>query len=370
MLGLDAIRALAILLVLFSHSTLLLFPNENTLVLTAIRFLGTIGVDLFFVLSGYLIGGIILKQLEAGKTSLNDFIYFWIRRWFRTLPNYFLVLVLNILLFYFFSGEIINGLGNYFLFLQNFVTPQPDFFTESWSLSIEEYAYIIGPLLLYLIIRLIKPVNKRIWFLWVSVLLIITSAIMRYNFHINHSILSDGAWSGGLRKVVIYRLDSIYFGFVFIYLMNKYRSAFERYTKTMFVLGFGVFLSTHILIALLGLTPVNTPLFFNVFYLPILSVCLLLLFPSLITIDTFNYVKLLITKLSIISYALYLLNYSVILLTIQHFTDVCEASLTVKIITLLTYWSLSIYLSHLLYTYFEKPMMNLRDKPFFKRILS
>ena len=112
--GLDVIRALAIIMVLCSHSTLLLFPNQDTTLLTAIRFFGAIGVDLFFVLSGFLIGGIILKQLKEGKVSFKDFLYFWTRRWFRTLPNYFLILILNILVFYFLHDKIIVGISNFF----------------------------------------------------------------------------------------------------------------------------------------------------------------------------------------------------------------------------------------------------------------
>lgn len=118
--GLDVIRAIAILLVLFSHSTILLFPDKDTTLLTIIRFFGTIGVDLFFVLSGFLIGGIILKQLVLGKTALKSFVYFWIRRWFRTLPNYFLILLLNILLVFVFYGEIVEGTGYYFVFYKTF----------------------------------------------------------------------------------------------------------------------------------------------------------------------------------------------------------------------------------------------------------
>jgi len=93
--GLDVIRTIAILLVLLSHSTLLLFPENNHISLTAIRFFGTIGVDLFFVLSGYLIGGLLLRQIRNGKTAFKNFMYFWIRRWFRTLPNYILILAFN-----------------------------------------------------------------------------------------------------------------------------------------------------------------------------------------------------------------------------------------------------------------------------------
>ncbi len=59
--GLDLLRAIAISLVLISHCTYLLFPENESLLITFVRTLGAIGVDLFFVLSGYLIGGILLK---------------------------------------------------------------------------------------------------------------------------------------------------------------------------------------------------------------------------------------------------------------------------------------------------------------------
>ncbi|MCH4551170.1 acyltransferase [Aestuariibaculum sp. L182] len=349
---------------------MLLFPNQDSLLLTIIRFFGTIGVDLFFVLSGFLIGGIILKQIDLGKTSWNDFLYFWIRRWFRTLPNYFLVLALNVLLLFLFTGEILKGIGNYFLFLQNFSNPQPDFFTESWSLSIEEYAYIIGPLLLFLTFNSFKSVSKKYLFIGITGFVIISSGVLRYQFHLNQKIDSAEMWSSALRKVVIYRIDSIYYGFVLVYVMKQFKSYFKRYNLLLFMVGVILFSGIHVLIYFNNLTPVNTPLFFNVFYLPLISISLLLFFPSIIEIDIQGYVKILTTKLSIISYALYLLNYSVVLLSIQHIGSICEASMIIKIITLLTYWGLSFYLSHLLYTYFEKPMTNLRDKPFFKRILN
>ena len=172
--GLDVIRTIAILLVLMSHSTLLLFPEKNNISITAIRFFGTIGVDLFFVLSGYLIGGLLLKQLRKGKIAFKDFIYFWVRRWFRTLPNYFLILILNIMLYYVLYNIVINDVGYFIVFIQNFAKPHPDFFTEAWSLSIEEYAYIIGPLILFILLFLRKKSSKDTLYL-VMVFVIIFS---------------------------------------------------------------------------------------------------------------------------------------------------------------------------------------------------
>ena len=232
--GLDVIRAIAILLVLTSHSTLLIFPEDNNISITAIRFFGTIGVDLFFVLSGYLIGGLILKQIRTGKTAFKDFLYFWIRRWFRTLPNYFLILVFNVLLFYVLYNTVIDDIGYFVIFLQNFATPYPDFFTEAWSLSIEEYAYIIGPLLLYVLLLLWKNTSKDKLFLFMTLIIILAITYFRIHYHNNHSIDSFEAWSHNIRKVVIYRIDSIYYGFIGVYIATHFSSIWQNY-KILFV---------------------------------------------------------------------------------------------------------------------------------------
>ncbi len=149
--GLDMLRAIAISLVVISHVTYLLFPiNVKSTLITGLRAMGAVGVDLFFVLSGFLIGKIILRQLENKKTTFSDLMIFWKRRWLRTLPNYFIVLVINILIVLYCRGTLVPELGQYFIFIQNFAFAHPDFFTEAWSLSVEEYSYLLMPLVLYL----------------------------------------------------------------------------------------------------------------------------------------------------------------------------------------------------------------------------
>lgn len=359
--GLDVIRAIAILFVLVSHSTLLLFPEDINFILTTVQFFGTIGVDLFFVLSGYLIGNIILKQLINGKTKFKDFCYFWIRRWFRTLPNYFLVLLLNIIILYLLKGEIIDSLGHYFVFFQNFCSPHPDFFTEAWSLTIEEYAYILGPLLLFFLLFCFNKTSKTSLFLITVITIIVLITCFKLHFHFNNNIITAQDWSRQLRKVVVYRIDSIYYGFLSAFLIFKFTDLVNKFKIHLFLLGVLIFFGIHVLIFFFNIQPNNSKLFYNIFYLPLVSNSLLLFFPLLINLRKGNVLKYGITTISILSYGLYLINYSLVLLTIKHFINIEAQSIFMKLLLLIAYWFSSFALAYLLYKYFEKPITDLRD---------
>ena len=94
--GIDLIRAIAILNVLIGHGSFIL-DKANT-DFPWIRLIS--GVELFFVLSGFMIGGIIIKSFEKNpEYGIKDISNFLKRRWFRTLPNYYLILIINIFLF-------------------------------------------------------------------------------------------------------------------------------------------------------------------------------------------------------------------------------------------------------------------------------
>ncbi len=90
--SLDVLRACAILLVLASHCLFFIiqiFPQSDA-VKRISYFCGFWGVELFFILSGFLIGKIIRELVVLD--SNHWIIFFWIRRWFRTIPCYFLFL--------------------------------------------------------------------------------------------------------------------------------------------------------------------------------------------------------------------------------------------------------------------------------------
>jgi peptidoglycan/LPS O-acetylase OafA/YrhL len=150
--GLDGIRAIALLLVFFSHSGL-----ENYVP-------GGLGVTLFFVLSGYLITTLLRsEQLRDGRINLR---HFYLRRLLRLSPPLLLVIAVSGVLaaIGFIDGQFTTGgllasvfyVGNYFLIQQDF-HGMPDGLSVIWSLAIEEHFYLFFPPLAVLLLRLGKP---------------------------------------------------------------------------------------------------------------------------------------------------------------------------------------------------------------------
>jgi len=110
---------------------------------------GCYGVDLFFVLSGWLIGGLYWRELQKyGNVEIGRF---WLRRWFRTIPPYMVALLLSWGAVYIERKESFDF--GYLFFVQNYYKQIP-FFLVSWSLCIEEHFYLFLPLLLLLVGRI------------------------------------------------------------------------------------------------------------------------------------------------------------------------------------------------------------------------
>lgn len=138
--GLDLLRAAAIVLVVNCHATTAFGSPAGYSVLQ----LGGKGVDLFFVLSGWLLGRQLIRELR--DTGAIDLRRFWYRRWLRTLPAYYAVLALT------FAWQLAKGNRDlrlsYLFFGQSYLTDLP-YFGVSWSLCVEEHFYLaVAPLLL------------------------------------------------------------------------------------------------------------------------------------------------------------------------------------------------------------------------------
>jgi peptidoglycan/LPS O-acetylase OafA/YrhL len=142
--ALDVVRAVAIILVINCHATSDFSPGSA---LGPVLSLGGIGVQLFFVLSGWLLGQQLCKEMvHTGTIQVRRF---WYRRWLRTLPAYYAVL------FFTYCWQIVLKHNwdldfSFLYFGQNYRATMP-YFGVSWSLCVEEHFYLlIAPLFLLL----------------------------------------------------------------------------------------------------------------------------------------------------------------------------------------------------------------------------
>lgn len=342
-IGLDLIRASAILMVLISHGRTFLpeFPYRDYL-----GIFGFLGVELFFVLSGFLLGSILFKEFALKSFSFATLKHFWIRRWFRTLPLYFIFLFLNIfVLQYFFGQQEWNW--NYFLFLQNFVTPHPALMGEAWSLSVEEWFYISFPLVLFGLLILFKDKKQGFLFITVSYVLIFTV------FRIYVSLEPTLDWDAGVRKIVTLRLDSIGYGVLIAYFNLTYKEATKKYHNKIFLFGFISIIITIILFFYFKSTSLNT-FFARAFLFSMASFGFALIILKATNFHTQH--KLLInilTKMSLYSYSAYLLHLSVIIPLFKSFAIHKEIPILTFIVYILTVFSISSYI----YIYILKSLL-------------
>lgn len=352
--GLDILRSIAILTVLIGHSNHML-PEALKDISSKIFFFD--GVTIFFVLSGFLIGNILIKSFNKEDVSTKTLSKFWINRWFRTLPPYLFILL--VLVFTTYVLEI-NHCGwtsfpskkevlHYFFFLQNFSWPSFDFFLESWSLAVEEWFYILTPIVAFLIHKGFK-VNIKYTFLVTIFLFLVFSLLIRY---FKYMEFPDLDLDSHFRKQVVTRFDSLMLGVLAAYILY-YHKAFWKEKKYYFlIVGLVLFLLPQII----GLNDIKAYLYVWSFLLESFAIfCFLPLLHSIA--DSKGIIYKIITYISLISYSLYLLHFSFLQHTVlNHYFY--EYSDTTKWIL---YWVLSFSLGTIMYLYIEKPFMNLRKK--------
>ncbi len=163
------------------------------------EFLSFIFVEFFFILSGYVLTPQLLKINSGENLKI-----FWYRRWIRTLPLFTLCLITFSILFNKFDLDTLK----YFFLIQN-IYPNflnKDYISVLWSLSIEEYFYILFPLLLIFF--------KRIKILKISLIIILSYIFFNLisSFYLNTS---------DLRTNTFLRLDSIAYGIVLFFIIQQ-----------------------------------------------------------------------------------------------------------------------------------------------------
>ncbi len=201
--NLDGIRAVACLMVFVAHiwdylnNRQNIHPAESWMYTNFIDGLGTTGVCLFFVLSGFLITTLLLREKEArGTISLKNF---YARRILRIWPVFFLVVFLGFVVVPLVSGNFsANETGKhlpwYLLFVNNFdqiATGFTGFGNDSlgvlWSVAVEEQFYLLWPIVILF-------TNKR-WFWFILLLVLISSVTFRISNTSNTDVITFHTFS-------------------------------------------------------------------------------------------------------------------------------------------------------------------------------
>lgn len=352
--GLDLIRTVAILLVCLLHGRELIqeyFPNSP-------QFWFLDGVDLFFSLSGFLIGGIFIKAYgQQQKLSWKDFYNFWIRRWFRTLPNYYFILLVNIALQMYWNNEdIVSNVWKYFFFLQNLTfLDSLAFFGESWSLCVEEWFYLIFPLVCVLISFLVKGKISKV--ILTSSLIIILFSMLFRNYMVKDMEVLDlfAGWVHKFRTVVIYRLDSIVYGVLGAYISIFHKEIWFRFRYLFFGIGVtGIYLLANFYGFETNFKRANFDF--------LSSISILALLPMLSNWKTckLRFLAKGVTLISKISYSMYLINATLIMGIIGRYLPINDAASAVR--GYLVFWLLTLIFSYFIYSFYEKPTTALREK--------
>ena len=217
--SLDGIRGIAVILVLAVHfQSMAVLPQTSVLYswLAGIMSWGWCGVDLFFVLSGFLITGILLDTANAQKRFQS----FYTRRVLRIFPLYYAIvlfcLAVSISVRYSAFHKVVGpspaGWVSYLLYVENWWLPAADlhhmaFLGPLWSLAIEEQFYLIWPLCVWQVPtnRLAKICGIGIlgafllrWFLMMH-----ATAPMSYAVYMNSLTRMDGLLAGGFCAIAV-----------------------------------------------------------------------------------------------------------------------------------------------------------------------
>ena len=377
-IGLDVLRSIAILLVMLMHSGSMFLPlaklpligNIVGKLLAIIIPVGYLGVELFFVLSGYLIGSILIKLFSDNKKPIfKEIKQFWIRRWLRTLPNYYFVLLINYVVFVF----ILNSYPfnwKYLFFIQNFISVQPSFFRESWSLAVEEWSYFLLPIIMFVCFVLFKKSSSKFLILLSICLIILLSFCVKFAFLFTnfHQFIP---FDEQLRKVVLFRLDAIMYGFLMAWLMHYFSSFFLKHKIIFLLLGlfFLVILVWYFYIngnfELDNQTSNFIIVFINrMFWIPLVGVSFSFMIPFFATLISFNnnILNTVFMFISKISYSLYLIHFPVYALIF--FKKLPFLNIQQSLYNIMSYFTVCFVIAYLLYRFWELPFLKWRDNKF------
>ena len=336
--GLDLVRAIAILLVLQVHIGFYGLRFYGLTLPPLMGLLGDLGVELFFVLSGFLIGALLLEISERSPTP-QGWLRFMLRRWMRTVPLYVLWALILFLLMR--LAHRAFPLLTYLTFTQNLAWPMPQNspFPVSWSLTVEEWFYLLFSATLI--------VSASIWsrraLLLTCALFILAPLVLRLWFDVIDV-------EEGPRKIAMFRLDAIAYGAMMVWLSSKFAQKMQRLCPVLLLTGLVLVITAALFSDAIG------PAFIFTLY----PLGLALILPALSRLTSpWRAAEAIIGWLSTRSYGLYLTHLTI--LDLGFWAARTERMPTVGLLVVLA----GVFVvADLLHRYVERPIMLLRPEQF------
>ena len=314
---------------------------------------GSFGVEIFFVLSGFLIGQLIVKEVLQ-PPEWRGLRRFYVRRWFRTLPPYYLVLGLRTWIGHPFHWSFL-------VFLQNFDHRVMASFPISWSLSIEEWFYLLTPFVLLLAARWARGGSPNVFFMACAAIAVVTFAAR---------VVCVLRWNVQPRDHIFLRMDTMMIGVLLGGLRALRRPAYERlvrHRRILFVAGLaGILAMGAVLYRQIWTGGVNDSIFMRTVFFDPLSISIGLWLLSLESSERINRRWAphrwagAIRFVSLTSYSMYLIHLTAFetLWRINERTTGPWQSVLFMVCAL----AASTLLAAALYGFFERPVLRLRDR--------
>jgi peptidoglycan/LPS O-acetylase OafA/YrhL len=356
--GLDTLRALAIILV-FMYHYMVFVSKTNTFGWGSS--LGWIGVDLFFVLSGYLIANQIFSGVVKGQDlSLKAF---YARRFLRTLPNFYVVLALYFLFPVVMGGKTPPPLWQFLTFTQNYQLQPGTAFSHAWSLCIEEQFYLFFPLLVLVGVRYIKSIKVG----WIFLLILIFAGIVaRGMFWSSYGLeANEAGYYPNIYYSTLCRIDEFLPGIAVAMLKNFHSATWQRLMQWgNAILALGVLSAAVMSYGLLNYFYIDGygyGYFMTTFGYSLLAMCFAVLVVAALSSVSLLY-KIRVpgaAKLAAWSYAIYLSHKPLAFMTQKMLTSYGIESTSALLVLIVV--ALCLLGGWLLYRLVETPFMNLRD---------
>lgn len=356
--GLDIMRAVGILMVIEEHAFHIVsdyFPKGFVFVPYLDK------ISFFFVLSGFLVGNIIINLYNRENFGLAALGRFWARRWIRTVPLYILVITALVILRYAFTHVGFIFPWREFVFFQNFYYPEADpyyFYPEGWSLAVEEWFYFLVPVILFIAHLLLSRVlSKKQMLLSVILSIIAGSTALRIYRAMHTPDMDLYVWNIWFYKIVLLRLDTIMFGFLAAYVRHYYEPLWDRSKNIclyLFLIGMAVVMAIpHFWI--------EHNFWLKTFFLTQTGVIMMLWLPKLDSIKTGRgWWGWFITYLSNLTFVIYLLNRTPILKSLMQILP--ARTLPMALCEYVFYFILLFTSATLMHKYLEQPIIDLRKK--------